>query len=111
MRPPPAGPPGGYGPRPGTVDEEKTPVQPHAKPVARVATPLGLGPPPAPSTLARLGRVDPDPFPVNEAPTPTVTTARVLLANKHIRLFAQLPAEDAQLVHAFAVRLLAGRGR
>lgn len=92
--------PGDFGPRPQPEDERKTSPQPHARPVARVVTPKG-------GFLAPLGRVDPDPFPAEEAPTPTVTTARVLTANKHFRVFGALAAEDQQLVHALAVRLLA----
>ncbi len=94
---------GDYGPRP-IPREDEVPTNPLASPAPRARTPIG-------GFLAPLGQAQRDPFPIDEAPTPTVSTARVLTANKHFRLFAQLSAEDAQLVHAFAVRLLAGAGR
>jgi len=117
-----SGPPGGYGPRPG-FDDERTPVAPHPRPSPVVVRSgdAPKGPPPLPpraspraqtpkgGTLAPLGpRIEPDPFPDEEAPTPS--SAAPHLVNKHLRVYLALQPEDRQLVHALALRLLSAPG-
>jgi hypothetical protein len=115
-----SGPPGGYGPRPGSgepisSDLEKTPTVLHAKP-ERVPTDRRF-PPPAPSTLAALGRgrtsppplprvdsvplIKPGPYQGEHDPTPS----RVALANRHMRNYMALSPEHQRLVDAMTLAL------
>lgn len=117
-------------PRTWDEDERPTPVRPHRRPAPVVvragdhvpppplpgpaprSTPVGTGP----RTLAALGMRRPtplglghapDPFPLEEAPTPTMGTPEAQLAREAARLVRNWRAcspEKRQLISAFALQ-------
>jgi hypothetical protein len=115
------GPPGGYGPRPGSgEDPEKTPTYLHAMPL-RVPTKPGMPPPPPPyraqspagGTLARLGQRGasaPDLIVTDPDDGSAATPARVAVMTRLLRTCDALPIEDLRLLQAIALRLRPGVG-